>query len=193
MTMRIKPRELDTQNRNRKPWAQLVIAASLSLASACGNLDSASLPPMPDMDTGIGDSIKRKDGANDLKDMKGKADSARDALTSADIGRGELSMDIYKPDSKSACALSSSASFNGYVVYGTPKTVGGYSFDYQGLSGSDAIIGISCGGAATVSAQKCTIGLTITINVAQDGKKITIVPVSANATVVKLAISVDAI
>jgi hypothetical protein len=191
--MRIKSRDLDNQNRNRKPWAQLFIAASLSLASACGNPDSTSLPPMPDMDAGIGESVRRKDGANDLKDLKGKADSARDALASVDIGRRDLSPDMSKPDSKSACALSSSAAFNGYIVYGTPKTVGGYSFDYLGKSGSDAIIGISCGGAATASAQKCPVGLTTTINVAADGKKITLVPVSANATVVKLAISVDAI
>jgi hypothetical protein len=122
-----------------------------------------------------------------------KNDSAHKDKSVSDYGKPDSKTDIAATDAKPACLTASAGFFNGYLTSGTPQLVGGYSFDYIGKSGSDALLDISCGGAVTVSAQKCPIGLTTTINVAQDGKKITIVPVSANATVVNISITVGAI
>ncbi len=119
-----------------------------------------------------------------------------DGKTSVDgkpLAKEAGSPDSIATDANSACALSADAAFNGYIVYGTPKTIGGYSFDYLGKSGSDVSIGISCGKTAVASAQVCPMGLTSAITVAADGKKITIVPISANATVVHMSITVGSI
>ncbi len=93
-------------------------------------------------------------------------------------------------DAGAACATATTGSFSGLISTTHDAEVGHYLFHFDGVSGSDALIDISCGGIIDGSAVHCPIGSTTVVDVPADGKQISINVQSATATYATVSITV---
>jgi hypothetical protein len=189
------------------------IAAPTSIAlSSCGENDSN--PPVPSLDASVdgGDTDTTTDSGSDTDtgsdtgtdtDSGTQTDSGTDtdSGTQTDSGTDTDSGTVTDSgtDTDSGPALCAEAlaveggTFEGYMVSGTPQTVGGYVIEYLGKNGSgDALFRISCGGDVVEASFACPIGLETEKETAE-GRKISITPISANATVSHATVSVETI
>ncbi len=89
-----------------------------------------------------------------------------------------------------ACMAATTGSFSGIVSSGHDVTVGHYLFHFAGLSGSDVLMDISCGGIVDGTGVHCPTGSTTVIDVPADGKQISITVQSATSTYATLTINV---
>jgi len=85
----------------------------------------------------------------------------------------------------SACTQATTGTYSGMITAGTPKTVGGYVFEYLGAVTQDggvrsADIKISCGGSVVTPDLTCPLGTDTVEHVTADHKKITVNPLYAS-------------
>lgn len=89
------------------------------------------------------------------------------------------------------CAEAATGVFSGLIFTGTPQAVGGYVFDYLGPNPSgDALMSITCGGAAVATAYAFPEDVATPLEVTADGKRIIVTPHSLDATKTNIHISV---
>jgi hypothetical protein len=88
------------------------------------------------------------------------------------------------------CIEATTDNFEGYIVAECPQAVNSYQFEYLGKNGTDALFRITSGGAIIEDSLVCPMGLDTVVTVDVDNKRISVVPISANITVVHANIHV---
>ncbi|MCI0504406.1 hypothetical protein L0Y65_06920 [Candidatus Micrarchaeota archaeon] len=73
---------------------------------------------------------------------------------------------------------------------GEPKSVGGYGFEFLGISGLNARFRITCGGAEVEANKLCPVGAWTTFTTAE-GRDVSIRPITAGAENSQSTVSVD--
>lgn len=144
--------------------AGLMVASALGLgAQACGESDD-SLPPVPDASVCDGGDCDTDTGPD--ADVDTDADTDMDADTDLDGGPDtDADTDTDSGPEYPVCDTASEGSWSGVISAGTPKIVGGHSFDYTGLNGDgDAVFNVGCGSAETL-VMECPPGETTSVEV----------------------------
>jgi hypothetical protein len=123
----------------------------------------------------------------------GKADAQKpDAKKLPDASAAsDIALDTGPADAWPSCSLAATGSFSDQIFAGTPKAVGGYTFDYKGKDASgNVLFDISCGSSPLVSGMAFPPYQKTTIPVPADGKVIYVTPHTSTSGWVDVRIDV---
>ena len=183
----------ENHDNERKPgrWGRFkAVVASLALAGtlsagACSNEASEGIPPIPTTDGGCETGTCGDGGSGGSDGGSGGMDAGptTDGGTTTDGGSGGSDAGPV------ACATATTGSWEGLIPNGGSHTVGGYVFAYNGPSGADALVSVTCDGSATGSYSLPEDVVTV-INLPTDGKSLKLTPHSLNVTQTHISIQV---